>query len=432
MTVTEQPEQNEHHPADPAPPTPAGQSLPVAELVQARLAEARLTEPVKVLLKEALGDGETGRTAPMGRTYLESVAVTRFRGIGAPARLKLSPRPGVNLVVGRNGSGKSSIAEGIETAFTGTNARWHGQHPTRSANWRNLHYTDGRPEIEVKLAIEGDTGRSTLVRTWDGDDFDDSRGEFRRPGHGRVPLDRVDWKQALTDFRPFLSYVDLDRMISGKPSQMYDAIATILGLGGLSAAESRIREEIKGLDAAAKAVKEELPGLKDALYELEDDDRAVQALVAVDTAGTPDFAVLDALVAGLPTDTDTTARSPSCAPRLPWKGPTPAGSARPWTGCARPSPASRTCAGPAARTPSSARTCWSGRWPTTTVTPTRQPARCAERAGCWTRPGRTTPPPRSPRCGRKRRRPRPHAANSGRPRTPYGISCTRRRGSPSP
>jgi DNA repair exonuclease SbcCD ATPase subunit len=304
MTVTEQPRQNAHRSTDPARPAPSDQPAPVAGLVEARLAEEALSEPVKVLLKEAMGDGEPRGTSPAGRIYLESVAVARFRGIGPRAWLKLSPRPGVNLVVGRNGSGKSSIAEGIETAFTGVNMRWQGQHAMRSSNWRNLHDTDGRPEIEVKLAIEGDTGRSTLTRTWEGDDFDASRAELRRPGHGRAPLDQTDWKQALRDFRPFLSYIDLDRMISGKPSEMYDAIATILGLGQLSAADGRLRQEAKALEDADKAAKAELPGLKEALYELEDDERAVQALVAVDTAGTPDFETVEALVAGLPADGD--------------------------------------------------------------------------------------------------------------------------------
>ncbi|HLL35868.1 MAG TPA: AAA family ATPase [Streptomyces sp.] len=303
MTETEQPEQNARHSTRSAQPAPAGQSMPVAELVQARLAEATLSEPVKVLLKEALGDGDAQETTPTGRIYLDSVAVTGFRGIGPRTWLNLSPRPGVSLVVGRNGSGKSSIAEGIETAFTGTNMRWHGKDATRSSNWRNLH--DGTsPEIEIKLAIEGDKSRSTLTRTWRSEDFDDSEGVLKRPGHGRIPLDQVDWKQALTDYRPFLSYVDLDRMISGKPSQMYDAIATILGLGHLTAADDRLREEEKRLNDAVKAVNGEVPELKEALYALEDDDRAVQALVAIDTKGKPDFEALDALVAGLPTADD--------------------------------------------------------------------------------------------------------------------------------
>ncbi|MFC4607088.1 AAA family ATPase [Streptomyces maoxianensis] len=304
MTDTEQPEENVHHSTDPARPNPAEQPATVAELVQTRLEESSLSEPVKVLLQEALGDGKARETSSVGRIYLDSVAVTGFRGIGPRAWLGLSPRPGVNLVVGRNGSGKSSIAEGIETAFTGVNMRWHGLHASRSSNWRNLHHGGDKPEIEVKLAVEGDAGRSTLNRTWDGEDFGASRGDFKRPGHGCVPVDQVDWKQAMEDYRPFLSYVDLDRMISGKPAQMYDAIASILGLRHVSAADGRLRVAEKALDDAAKATKAEVPELMAALYDLEDDERAVHALVAIDTPGSPDFATLGALVAGLPGDTD--------------------------------------------------------------------------------------------------------------------------------
>ncbi|MCZ7459197.1 AAA family ATPase [Streptomyces sp. WMMC940] len=304
MTDMEQPEENLHHSTDITRPNPADQPATVAELVQLRLEESSLSEPVKVLLQEALGRGEERGTSSVGRIYLESVAVTGFRGIGPRTWLGLSPRPGVNLVVGRNGSGKSSIAEGIETAFTGVNMRWHGLHASRSSNWRNLHHGGGNPEIEVKLAIEGDAGRSTLTRTWDGEDFGASRGELKRPGHGRVPVDRVDWKQAMEDYRPFLSYVDLDRMISGKPAQMYDAIASILGLRHLSAADGRLRTEEKALDDAAKAAKAEVPELTAALYDLEDDERAVHALLAIDTPGSPDFSALGGLVAGLPDDSD--------------------------------------------------------------------------------------------------------------------------------
>ncbi len=303
MTNTEQPQQNAHHSPHPAQPSPASQSVPIAELVAARLAEAGLSEPVKALLREALGDTEAQGMSRARRIYLDSVAVVGFRGIGPRAWLNLSPRPGVTLVVGRNGSGKSSIAEGVETAFTGTNLRWQGQDAARSSNWRNLH--DGaEPQIAVKLAIEGDAGRSTLTRTWKGDDFADSEGELKRPGHGRIPVDQAPWNQALADYRPFLSYADLDRMLSGKPSQMYDAIATILGLGHLSTADGRLQKQEKELNDAVKAAKDEVPGIKEALYALEDDDRAVQALVAIDTKGKPDFETLEALVAGLPSADD--------------------------------------------------------------------------------------------------------------------------------
>ncbi|MFD8218342.1 hypothetical protein ACFV2U_32700 [Streptomyces sp. NPDC059697] len=51
MTETEQPQHTAHHSTQTTP------SIPVAEPVEARLAEAVLSEPVKVLLKDALGEG---------------------------------------------------------------------------------------------------------------------------------------------------------------------------------------------------------------------------------------------------------------------------------------------------------------------------------------------------------------------------------------
>ncbi|MFC9258668.1 AAA family ATPase [Streptomyces hydrogenans] len=285
-------------------------ALSLAETVAARLAESALPEPVKALLHDALGsdtaDAGTATTSPAasGRVYFDSLAVNGFRGIGPRARLSLSPRPGVNLVVGRNGSGKSSLADAIEVGFTGTRAHRPGQDATRGGHWYNLHNADS-PKIELKLAIEGDTGNSTLTRTWTSQEFGSSEATFKRPGHGTVPLAEAGWDTALADHRPFLSYTDLDLMLTGKPSERYDAIATILGMDLLSTATNRLSAREKTLAAVAKETREALPGLKDALYALEDDDRAVQALLAVDTPGALDLDTIDALVAGLPPADDS-------------------------------------------------------------------------------------------------------------------------------
>lgn len=187
MTVTEQFQRNADEPTDPARPNPADQPPPLADLVRTRLGEAALPESVKALLKEALGENETRGTSPAGRIYLGSLAVNGFRGIGPRARLSLSPRPGVNLVVGRNGSGKSSLADAIEVGFTGTRAHRPGQDATRGGHWYNLHNADS-PRIELKLAIEGDTGNSTVTRTLTSQEFGSSEATFKRPGHGTVPV----------------------------------------------------------------------------------------------------------------------------------------------------------------------------------------------------------------------------------------------------
>src|SRR4051812_33402619 len=63
--------------------------------------------------KGKAGKGKAGEaeTPDAPRTYLESITVRGFRGIGPDATLKLRPGPGLTLVIGRNGSGKSSFAE---------------------------------------------------------------------------------------------------------------------------------------------------------------------------------------------------------------------------------------------------------------------------------------------------------------------------------
>jgi DNA repair exonuclease SbcCD ATPase subunit len=75
---------------------------------------------------------------PPASLFLESVSVAGFRGVGGRASLRLAGRPGLTLIVGRNGSGKSSFAEAAELSLTGKSDRLSGQSISR-AGWRNLH-----------------------------------------------------------------------------------------------------------------------------------------------------------------------------------------------------------------------------------------------------------------------------------------------------
>lgn len=75
------------------------------------------------MLREALdevaaGSGASGGPSPDQRVFLESISVSGFRGIGRTARLPLNAKPGVLLVAGRNGSGKSGFAEVVGIAST--------------------------------------------------------------------------------------------------------------------------------------------------------------------------------------------------------------------------------------------------------------------------------------------------------------------------
>src|SRR4051812_32437257 len=105
--------------------------------------------------------------------YLASVAVEGFRGVGRRVELSLTPGPGLTLVVGRNGSGKSSFAEGLELLITGENSRWVGRTKVWSEGWRNLH-EPGATRLDAKLHVDGRPGAMRLRRQWaPGDGLED-------------------------------------------------------------------------------------------------------------------------------------------------------------------------------------------------------------------------------------------------------------------
>ena len=90
-------------------------------------------------------------------------AVSRYR---RRLDLRLTPGPGVTLVIGRNGSGKSSFAEAAEVAFTGTSARWAAK---GSTEWQRGGATCTLPCHHVSsssLVQQGIGAKSRVERTW--------------------------------------------------------------------------------------------------------------------------------------------------------------------------------------------------------------------------------------------------------------------------
>ena len=61
-----------------------------------------------------------GQTVEASGVFLSSITVEGFRGIGPASTLAFPPGPGLTIITGRNGSGKSSFAEALEVVLTGT------------------------------------------------------------------------------------------------------------------------------------------------------------------------------------------------------------------------------------------------------------------------------------------------------------------------
>ena len=87
-------------------------------------------------------DAALAEPAERPGAYITSIVVEGFRGIGPRRTLEINPGPGLTLVIGRNGSGKSSFAEAAEILLTGTNSRWAHRSKIWQEGWRNLHHPE--------------------------------------------------------------------------------------------------------------------------------------------------------------------------------------------------------------------------------------------------------------------------------------------------
>ncbi|RAV16983.1 recombinase RecF [Mycolicibacterium sp. GF69] len=178
-------------------------------------------------------------------TFLTSISVAGFRGIGRQAQLDLYPAPGLMVVSGRNGSGKSSFAEALELALTGTSYRWHQKAALWEESWQNLHYSDPCA-IRVRFTADG-AGSFTIGLDWESGAALTERKSWTQAGsEKRVDgTDHLGWARPLELWRPVLSYDELGRLFDGGPSALYDALAKLLGLEVLADAEKWLAAQLK-------------------------------------------------------------------------------------------------------------------------------------------------------------------------------------------
>lgn len=190
--------------------------------------------------------------------FLRRITVRGFRGIGPETVLELDPGPGLTVVSGRNGSGKSSFAEAAELVLTGENRRWSGKEhnkPLWRDGWRNLE-TGGEVAISAELVIAGDARPTTVRMVWpDGRKLDKPEWTVQRHGESRDAVDGALWPRELELYRPFLSYDELGAVFTTRPSELHDQLHRLLGLGALDDARDRLRTARLEHEGRAKALK---------------------------------------------------------------------------------------------------------------------------------------------------------------------------------
>jgi energy-coupling factor transporter ATP-binding protein EcfA2 len=232
---------------------------------------------------------------PPPPAYLEEIAVEGFRGIAGSARLQLIPGPGLTVVAGRNGSGKSSFAEGLEVLLTGTTVRWADRTKVWQEGWRNLHH-EGSAVVSARLRVDGDPEPLVLTRTWSPGA---PLGTDQHPAVSGAASDwsELGWDTALARFRPLLSYDELGTMFSSRAADLYDALSAILGLEEFEAVVEVLRVERLARAKTGASAKDQLSELRARLSAIED-PRAAELLAALAGKSPSPDAVAAALDAG--------------------------------------------------------------------------------------------------------------------------------------
>jgi energy-coupling factor transporter ATP-binding protein EcfA2 len=278
--------------------------------------DGALRDEVKYAVVAALeGDAELDRTLETGggrrerpsgtadvaasepaHAFLRSISVEGFRGIGAHATLALPPGPGLVVIAGRNGSGKSTFAEALELAITGESYRGRKKAAMWREQWRNIHQP-APCAVRVEFAVEGQ-GRTTIGLDWhESADVTDRSAWVQAQGQRRTSgLGSLGWDRALELYRPLLSYDELGGLLEDVPSRLFDALESFLGLEQLTDAGTRLTARVKALKEPQRTAKERAAAVRPILESL--DDARARAALAELKKKTPDRDVARELITG--------------------------------------------------------------------------------------------------------------------------------------
>lgn len=212
------------------------------------------------------------------RLVITAVTLRHFRNYGGETTIELCP--GLNVIYGRNGTGKSSICEAIEWALTGRSSRLQQEYGSQEMGDRPLLHlfstegqvrlrlrgTHGRTEWELarKITLQGTQPPSLNGRPWDN----------RRLllWLSTLPADtraRVETLQFAFRYAHFLGQDNMQQFLSEQPTRRQEAFSFLVGTEMLGRVIRRAAGVAESVERRLRQIERELADVRSSLAEAE-------------------------------------------------------------------------------------------------------------------------------------------------------------------
>lgn len=184
---------------------------------------------------------------------IERVYIENYRGIGndVPVDINFAPSPGITVVHGLNGAGKSSISDAIEIGLTGKIPNPSSGTAGKAALWEPVHLAQGSENARIELTLVSDSSRLRITCLLDSNgDVHEHRAKLTESGETKQIEFTRSWHDALASHQPVFAYASLERRVqlSKDLARFFEGL---LALGGsFTALEEAIEERAAKSNAA--------------------------------------------------------------------------------------------------------------------------------------------------------------------------------------
>lgn len=241
---------------------------------------------------------ETMAGISSGRHWLlKQLTAEGFRGARTRLDLTVNPHPGITVIHGANGTGKSTLAEALRSAMWGEVGKsFTGEVRKPGSLWRPVEINKSSSKASIHAQLIDASNFETTLEFWmemeslDGIDVLTSRGQLVEDGNAVEISEeaRDSFRAALLSAPPVLAYADMANELRDK-SHLLSWLTASLGMGPLlEGIEASIEEASTDSADAAKRLETERKSARAKLL-LVDDEVRQSGLVSAITPEIPLF-----------------------------------------------------------------------------------------------------------------------------------------------